>query len=340
MIRQLLANIVSTIVIAATVNAALAGTPTQGSDAPELGELNWVLNRPDTTSIKDCRGDVVIVERWGVNCGPCVRLIPHLNELQKKYGSAGLHIFAIESQNHTADQIKALMAPMNVVYPVANGGGNAYQTGGGIPHAWVIGVDGKVVFEGNPYNGMDKVVEEEMKKIKYPGLGKADVAKEAAKSAAMFSKGQYAAARKEAKKLAENEKASDEAKADAQFIVERATNAAGGRLALAKKLEGEKDFLGAIENYDWVAKNFKGEEEGNSADARLKELKADKEVKKEIDAQIALNKIIESVKKPNASPDIKSAIPALKSFAKKFDGTKAAKDAEELISANTASAGK
>lgn len=331
MIRKLLCSAIVLAVIA-SANFAYA-TPGPGSDAPDLGQVNWLLNAPENDKISELRGDVIIVERWGVNCPPCRALIPHLVQLQTKYGAQGLHIFTFESQNSSEDKIKALMLPQNVNYPVATSGGNAYQTGGGIPHAWVIGVDGKIIWEGNPRNGMDKVVEEELKKVKYPGLGKAEVAKEAVKVAVQYTKGQYTAARKEAKKLAENEKSSDEAKADAQFIAERVTKLAASKLEEAKAAEAAKDYAKALAIYDWIAKNFKGDEEGTAAEAKVKELKADKDVKREMDAQVAFNKIIDSVKKPGTTAvDYAAAAGALKGFVKKFEGTKAASDAEKILS--------
>jgi len=58
-----------------------------GDPAPTLQVAKWVQGEPVEGF---ARGKACIVEFWGVYCGPCRTVIPHLNELQRKYQDKGL----------------------------------------------------------------------------------------------------------------------------------------------------------------------------------------------------------------------------------------------------------
>src|SRR5262245_19710464 len=53
-----------------------------GSPCPKLDPASFVRGEP----VKELgKGTVYVVEFSGTQCAPCVKCIPHLNELQKKY---------------------------------------------------------------------------------------------------------------------------------------------------------------------------------------------------------------------------------------------------------------
>ena len=58
-----------------------------------LGE-GWLNPVP----IEEFNGRVVVVEMWGINCGPCRASIPHMISLQDKYREQGLIIAAPHRQ--------------------------------------------------------------------------------------------------------------------------------------------------------------------------------------------------------------------------------------------------
>jgi thiol-disulfide isomerase/thioredoxin len=95
------------------------------------------------------KGKVVVVEDWGVNCGPCIALLPEMAKFAKKYEKKGVVTVGIECQNGTQEQIMKLLKPARVGYPVFAGGSSGASTGG-IPHACVYGADGKLIWHGNP----------------------------------------------------------------------------------------------------------------------------------------------------------------------------------------------
>ena len=132
-----------------------------GDQAPEL-ELNFVKGTPVT--LAEGKGtDVYIVEFWATWCGPCLKSIPHLTELQKKYGHKGLVIVGITDED-SAD-VKPFLAKMGTKmdyrvaidkYDVTNSRFMVPFGIEGIPHAFVIDKLGRLVWHGHP---MDPLME-------------------------------------------------------------------------------------------------------------------------------------------------------------------------------------
>lgn len=240
-----------------------------------------------------------------------------------EYGGKGLNMYLLESQGTAEDKLKAFLKGKGFTAPVQMGGMAGYPGDRGLPFAYVIGVDGTVVFEGR--GDYHAAVKAEMAKIKYPGLGKLEVAKGLEKAAGNFVAKAYAKAIEDCNGIIE--KAKDEAAVeDAKFIIERC-NAEGAKLrARADKAKEEKRYLDAFADLETLSSGFKGMELGDAAAAEIKELKKDKEVKREVDAANNLNKLMESVNKMKTKTEKATA---LRNFAKQKtnEGTRAAAEA-------------
>jgi thiol-disulfide isomerase/thioredoxin len=84
---------------------------------------------------RDRQGKLVLLDFWHTRCGPCLRAIPHLNELQKKYGRDGLEVIGIACESGPpegrARQVQALRwangAPFRFDYRVLLGGDQGPQ---------------------------------------------------------------------------------------------------------------------------------------------------------------------------------------------------------------------
>ncbi len=63
-----------------------------GNEAPQLTVDEWLKGEP-VTGFES--GAVYLVEFWGTWCSPCIKNIPHLSELQKKYESKGLVVIGV-----------------------------------------------------------------------------------------------------------------------------------------------------------------------------------------------------------------------------------------------------
>lgn len=84
--------------------------------------------------------------------------MPHLNDLNSRFAPRGLKIVAVS--NETGDEIAAFIRQERVTYPVARAA-RAFADYGvrGIPHAFIVGRDGKVLWRGHPGSISDGMVE-------------------------------------------------------------------------------------------------------------------------------------------------------------------------------------
>ncbi len=54
-------------------------------------------------SLKDFRGDVVVLNVWATWCGPCIAEIPSLDALQGEYEDKGLQVIAVSMDRHRVE---------------------------------------------------------------------------------------------------------------------------------------------------------------------------------------------------------------------------------------------
>ena len=146
-------------VTALTVSAAKIGDP-----AAPLTIKEWVKGQ--AVNVKDGKS-LYVVEFWATWCGPCRTSIPHLTKLQKQFKDKGVVFIGISDE--TADKVKPFVEQMadKMDYVVAIDNerktSDGYMTAygqGGIPCAFVVGKDGKVLWVGHPMDNLDKTIED------------------------------------------------------------------------------------------------------------------------------------------------------------------------------------
>jgi cytochrome c biogenesis protein CcmG/thiol:disulfide interchange protein DsbE len=100
----------------------------------------------DTVALERLRGKVIYVDFWASWCGPCRRSFPWMNAMNRKYGSRGLAIVAINVDKKPDDAARFLSempAEFTVVYDAPGVVPAAYAVKG-MPSAYVIDQSGNV----------------------------------------------------------------------------------------------------------------------------------------------------------------------------------------------------
>ena len=147
--------------LSATLVASAGDAPKVGDAPPEIQAQGWINSEKGVT-LASSKGSVVVVEFWATWCGPCRKSIPHLIELYKNKSKDGLVIVGLT--NEAQDKVEPFAKKMEMPYVVGYGSTRGKEYGvSGIPTAFVIGADGKVVWTGHPMDeGFVKAVEEAM----------------------------------------------------------------------------------------------------------------------------------------------------------------------------------
>ena len=68
-----------------------------------VGLITSVAQAADGLDLERFRGKVVVVDFWASWCAPCRQSFPWLNEMQAKYGSAGLVVIAVNVDRERAE---------------------------------------------------------------------------------------------------------------------------------------------------------------------------------------------------------------------------------------------
>lgn len=215
-----------------------------------------------------------------------MRQLPHMNELHKEYGPKGLHVVTLYCQAHPLAQIEELVAKHKIEYPLAlDGQWNDSYPSPSLPQVWVIGVDGKIAFKGA--KGYDEVIEKELAKVKYPGLGRDKVATEVEPAAKAFGKKQFAESVKLATAIVDGE-FPEAAQADAQYILDRIEGNIRSLTQRAEMADVQKDVATQTACLKLLAEAYKGCEDAADAPEALKKLADNKDAQKEAAARRAL----------------------------------------------------
>lgn len=82
-----------------------------GKTAPPLVSVGalapqWkleTLSDHKTVMLSDFRGQVILLDFWIKNCGPCLASMPHLNELQSRFKNQKFKILSINSYDPKTD---------------------------------------------------------------------------------------------------------------------------------------------------------------------------------------------------------------------------------------------
>jgi thiol-disulfide isomerase/thioredoxin len=141
----------------------------EGRVAPELSTDGTWIREPLAAgrTLAALRGQVVYLQFAFVKCGACEFLTPHLRRWHESYGASGLVV--LEVDNGLMDPLEPARAAFReralpwAIFHDTNGSTIAAYGVRGFPTAYVLGKDGRVLWEGNPM-GSEPAVEDAIKK--------------------------------------------------------------------------------------------------------------------------------------------------------------------------------
>jgi thiol-disulfide isomerase/thioredoxin len=119
----------------------------EGKKPKEINAKGWLNS--EAVTLEKLKGKVVVVEFWATWCPPCRASIPHLVKLREKYDKAKVEIIGLTDE--PLSKIEKFAKDMKMNYTVGYGSTSSEDYGvTGIPHAFVIGPDGTIKWDGHP----------------------------------------------------------------------------------------------------------------------------------------------------------------------------------------------
>lgn len=123
--------------------------PSVGDKAPSLSITDWLANVPADKSLE---GRPIIVDFWATWCGPCIKAVPHFNELKAEFASNQELLF-LSMSDEKPDKINRSLKRIDfksaVVTDAAGKTHEAFQINA-IPVTYLIDKAGIIQWIGSP----------------------------------------------------------------------------------------------------------------------------------------------------------------------------------------------
>ena len=100
---------------------------------------------------EDLAGKVVMIDEWGVNCGPCKQLLPQMQKYWTAFKSKEFVLIGSHRQGRAPEAVAALVKATGRTSPMCDNvglAGGEPSNGGGIPFIYVVNHRGRVVYAG------------------------------------------------------------------------------------------------------------------------------------------------------------------------------------------------
>lgn len=234
--------------------------------------------------------------------------------------------------------MQAFVDELGATYPIfaqTGGGLNAYSTGG-VPSAYLISAEGKVVWQGHPASLSEDLIEAELKAIEKDRRISTwafnitrtmpEVPEALSSHTKNIIKGKFGASLKAVEKAVE--KLEGDEKAQGEALRDWLAGVATGRMEKAAGMVTDGQVYAGFKIYGEVEDLFSGHDLGKTAKEAAKALEKDKATGLEIKASETLEKIKKEIAGERKAEDkVKLLKPLL---SKKYEETAAGKEAAKL----------
>jgi peroxiredoxin len=119
--HNLLHRLVSALLVSVVLfaPAGIQAAPRVGQPAPDF---KMVTLTGQQVSLEKYRGQVLFLDFFATWCKPCRESIPHLNELNRKYGKQGLQVLGVSADEDGEKSVRIFAEQNRIGYPVALAG--------------------------------------------------------------------------------------------------------------------------------------------------------------------------------------------------------------------------
>ncbi|MFO0981523.1 MAG: hypothetical protein U1E76_07170 [Planctomycetota bacterium] len=216
----------------------------------------------------------------------------HLNELVGKYHDRGFNVLAVSHEDKLVIERYMRQIDPRMSYPIAVGGGEDYGVTT-IPAAYLIGGDGKVVWEGTPGSLSDKLIEEHLHKL--PKWGRMGGVKAQAAGKVLDQDG-FGKAHQLASEILAADGAAREDIDAATAMIEHVKTTGNRRLLHADALVSDGASTQALKLLDDMVTAFSGSEWAEKAAAKRKQFMESELIKVQLAAEDSVAKVLKRIK--------------------------------------------
>jgi thiol-disulfide isomerase/thioredoxin len=93
-----------------------------GMIAPEFARGEWLNNNGFPLLLESLRGQAVLIDMWDYTCVNCLRTLPYVQEMHRRYAEKGLVVIGVHTPRFAFGreraQVERAVEELNIAYPV------------------------------------------------------------------------------------------------------------------------------------------------------------------------------------------------------------------------------